>query len=429
MTASSEARLLVEAVASVWPEMRELVTGDWSAFETSVLIGLRQLETAELQDTAAGAGIDQVKVARRALLEAFVDHPAAHRRLKHEIHELYRKRSYPSTAIAGAVQYERYVMVPVYFGTDRVPAPKCVDPWYTGGRGELDLGVAIVSIPDDREQGKRPMPPGARFGLRRSPPNPAQHVSPEAVSRLLPPAEFAGRASALTDKAPQVLIFIHGYNVTFGQAVCSAAQIAYDINLDGVVMLYSWPSMGTLTGYGADENNIARSTPFFHEFLRLVLAGLNAQEVHLLAHSMGNRLLIEALVNLDPAVSNLGQVIFAAPDVDAELFASRAARFSRRARRYTLYVSARDRALNSSQRWAKHPRAGQAGETILVVAGVDTVDAGQLDTGFMGHSYAGDNPSVLSDIRELMLHDAPPDKRNLRRIQHANGLDFWAFRR
>ena len=95
------------------------------------------------------------------------------------------------------------------------------------------------------------------------------------------------------------------------------------------------------------------------------------RRVHVIAHSMGNRMLTEALVLLASTSgansARLGQVVFAAPDVDTEVFVHRAEQFVGHAERYTLYASDKDRALALSQRFARYPRAGQAGAEIAVV--------------------------------------------------------------
>ena len=40
----------------------------------------------------------------------------------------------------------------------------------------------------------------------------------------------------------QLLVFVHGYNVDFDNAVRRAGQLAYDLNFDGPTFLFSWPS-------------------------------------------------------------------------------------------------------------------------------------------------------------------------------------------
>ena len=57
---------------------------------------------------------------------------------------------------------------------------------------------------------------------------------------------------ASTTFADQALLFVHGYNVTFESALYRTAQIAFDLEFDGVPFLFSWPSKGDFQSYRAD---------------------------------------------------------------------------------------------------------------------------------------------------------------------------------
>jgi len=60
-------------------------------------------------------------------------------------------------------------------------------------------------------------------------------------------------------------------------------------------MLYSWPSQGSATAYSVDEASVQVSGRRMADFLETVVAQSGAQHIHLIAHSMGNRALIEAM--------------------------------------------------------------------------------------------------------------------------------------
>ena len=69
----------------------------------------------------------------------------------------------------------------------------------------------------------------------------------------------------------------------------------------------------------------------------------------------------------------------------------------------------------------------RAGEPLLLVPGMDTIDASAIDTDFLAHSYFSDNWLLLSDIHALIFKDDPPDNRfGLREMQHADGK-YYAF--
>ena len=194
-------------------------------------------------------------------------------------------------------------------------------------------------------------------------------------------------------------------------------------------MLYSWPSEGSTLRYAVDENNARWATPHFGDYLGLALTEIGADRVHVVAHSMGTRVLADALVHLRPEdAQRLGQVVFAAPDVDAAVFTQLAAQLGAGPPARTLYASSQDKALKASQLLAKYPGAGQSGPDIVVVAGVDTIDATELDTGLMSHSYFGDRTSILSDIFAL-LRGAKPDQRfGLALRTNPDGLRYWIFK-
>jgi hypothetical protein len=77
-------------------------------------------------------------------------------------------------------------------------------------------------------------------------------------------------------------------------------------------------------------------------------------------------------------------------------------------RGYPLYESSNDKAIQASKKFHGSPRAG---EPLLLIKGLDTVDASAIDTDFLGHSYFSDNWPLLSDIHSLLLKDAAPAER------------------
>jgi esterase/lipase superfamily enzyme len=45
---------------------------------------------------------------------------------------------------------------------------------------------------------------------------------------------------------------VHGFNVSFENALRRTAQIAYDLDFDGAPFLFSWPSRDSLLSYASD---------------------------------------------------------------------------------------------------------------------------------------------------------------------------------
>jgi esterase/lipase superfamily enzyme len=93
------------------------------------------------------------------------------------------------------------------------------------------------------------------------------------------------------------LVFIYGFNVTFQEAAIRAAQIGFDLKVRGIVGLFSWPSKGRLgpLDYTADEAGIEASETHISDFLIGFAEKAQAERVHVIAHSMGNRGLLRAV--------------------------------------------------------------------------------------------------------------------------------------
>ncbi len=329
-------------------------------------------------------------------------------------------------------QRNEYAVVQVFFGTDRSKTGDAAPGRYYGGkRGALSYGVADVSIPRDHRMGALEAPALWRLEFRN---NPAKHV----VLLHLDPLEkdaFVTRVGAGVAGSPtrDALMFVHGYNVSFEDAARRTAQISYDLGFSGIPLLYSWPSEGATLRYSVDENNVRWTVPHFTEFLKLVLTQIGSRVVHVIAHSMGNRCLTEALRTFDPASlgegsAALGQVIFAAPDIDSETFVDLAREFRRQTSRFTLYASSTDLALLASKAVNGYPRAGDAGPGLVIADGIDTVDATLVDTNLVGHSYIGQNDSILADVFDLLKDGRAPGERFRLAARQRSGKQYWYFK-
>jgi len=206
-----------------------------------------------------------------------------------------------------------------------------------------------------------------------------------------------------------------------------------DLKFDGAPILYSWPSQGELVEYTIDETNVAWTQPHFKAFLLAVARQSGATSIHLIAHSMGNRALTSALEDLADEMRDsthlFRQVVLAAPDIDADTFRQEIApAIVKTADRVTLYASSLDEALALSKRVHGYPRAGESGEQLVVVPGVDTIDVSAVDTGLIGHDYYTDSSGVVADLVDVIQGALPPQKRPwLLPKQQADALTYWIF--
>jgi pimeloyl-ACP methyl ester carboxylesterase len=184
-----------------------------------------------------------------------------------------------------------------------------------------------------------------------------------------------------------------------------------------------------------DEAAVGVSGRRLADFLETVVAQSGAQRIHLIAHSMGNRALIEALQTYlaKRAPENrqhiFGQIVFTAPDVDRDYFTDVIPSLAGSAERVTLYASDNDYALRTSQFVHGAPRAGTAGDDVIVkLAGLDSIDMSSVPADALGHSYFAANSGAIYDIFRLLWRgDPPPQRCGMSNRKAGGGIAVWWF--
>lgn len=300
------------------------------------------------------------------------------------------------------------------------------------GDERLDYGTCKVTIPPDHRVGHIDSPSIFQLEFVE---DANKHVILERVIKQDDKQLFfEGLRSTIEESTDrQALVFVHGYNVSFENAVKRTAQIAHDLRFDGAPICYSWSSHGALANYTKDMANADATVISLQGFLQDLVQTTDKTTIHLVAHSMGNRALLQALDRI--AVGNpesndvFGQLVMAAPDVSAVDFRHRFAPAAKQlASSVTLYASSRDRALLASTEIHGHDRAGLAGPNLIVMDGLDTIDVSEIDTSLIGHSYYGDHPELIKDMRALVELSAPAAQRQwLTRIIKPGSLDYFRF--
>jgi esterase/lipase superfamily enzyme len=321
----------------------------------------------------------------------------------------------------------------VFFATDRtMTASTKPGEKFGAGRSELRYGTCEVSIPRDHRMGELEAPSILKLEFRE---DPAKHVVLlAAVTR--PRDEFFGELAERVRASPaaSAFLFVHGYNVSFEDAARRTAQISYDLGFDGAPVFYSWPSEGAVAAYTVDEANIEWAQVNLKGFLQDFFERSDARNLYLIAHSMGNRALTRAVASLlaeKPVLrQRLTEVILTAPDIDAEVFKRDIApALTATGRPITLYASSEDLALAASKKVHGYPRAGDSGRGLIVVRGIETIDATAADTSLVGHSYFAESRSVLSDMFYLIRNGDRAERRfGLRAVDSTVGR-YWAFKR
>jgi esterase/lipase superfamily enzyme len=341
-------------------------------------------------------------------------------------------------ALAGCVTAEpvsqvepSHHIVPVFFATDRSYDPATVPAQrYGSGRGDMSYGMVEVSIPRDHQTGMLEAPSLWHAEFRA---DPDRHVVVLSVSRDSSADFFANlRDTVAHSPGKDAFVFIHGYDTTFEDAARRTAQLAYDLRFPGVPILYTWPSQGEVAKYIVDTNNADWTVPHLEEFLADVAAKSGASTIHLIGHSLGNRILLAALEGFARRVAAkqalpFAHVLLTAPDVDAAIFRQHVSRFLASAHHFTMYASSNDVALYASETLAEFPRAGDTRDGVVVVNGIDTIDASAVDTSLVGHSYFAESASVLADIDDIFRRHAAPDQRLHLRAVDAQAGRYWIF--
>ena len=222
---------------------------------------------------------------------------------------------------------------------------------YFGGERSQSVNYATltVAVPPTHVPGKIEWP-------SRAPGNPTTDFVVRNGSYLDSERGFVKALNAQLAMRPpgrrKVLVFIHGYNTTFPEGLYRFTQIVDDANAPAVPVLFTWASRGHLTDYVYDSNSATAARDELEHTLRLVFAS-NADEINILAHSMGNWVTVEALRQIKisankPPVSKLGAVVLAAPDIDIDVFKSEMRRFGKPRKPFFVIVSRDDKALRFS---------------------------------------------------------------------------------
>jgi esterase/lipase superfamily enzyme len=331
-----------------------------------------------------------------------------------------------------AVPADAKAMVRVFFGTDRAIRPNAasLSERFTSERGVLSLGSVDVSIPQGHALGKleRKFWPwhsatdASRFFVVQR----AESLTKEQfVTRMKEDFARLGTRSAL--------VFIHGFNVSFEDAALRSAQMAFDLDMKSLPAFFSWPSQGSIPKYTVDEQLAEWAEPHLRKFLETFADESRAETLIVLAHSMGSRPTTRALRTLLTARPELQarfkELILAAPDIDADVFKDELMPpLLALQQRVTLYASSGDRALRASKEVHGASRAGDAGAGMVVLTGVETLDATGIDTDFLGHSYYGSTRALLTDINLLVHQNMRAAKRPFLEARSVANVPYWVFK-
>jgi esterase/lipase superfamily enzyme len=240
-----------------------------------------------------------------------------------------------------------------------------------------------------------------------------------------PATDFVTRRTSIIDRATalavvhdevrhapkkQVLVFVHGFNNRFEDAVYRFAQIVHDSGTEAVPVLFTWPSKASVLAYGYDRESSTYSRTQLENVLKGLVVDPQVGEISILAHSMGNWLALESLRQMaireggiSPKIKN---VLLAAPDVDIDIAREQIDDMGPRRPAFSLFVSRSDKALEVSKTiWGSTARLGDIDpqkepyKAMLERDKIAVYDLTALNTpGGLNHSTFATSPEIVGLI-------------------------------
>lgn len=296
-------------------------------------------------------------------------------------------------------------IVPVLIATTRKATPGNPGALFSGERSRgISYGRVDVSLPPTHKVGEIEWPDA-------TPGDPARHVVVTRAERFDRAAfKMQLREALRRSRERNVLLFIHGYNNLFDDAVFRLAQIMKDSGTRGVPVLFTWPSRGALFAYPYERESATYSRVALEQVMAEIVAEPSVQDIAVLAHSMGNWVTLEALrqqaIRHGQVPGKIRNVMLAAPDVDIDVARTQIADLGPRRPRITLFVARDDRALAVSQfLFSSTARLGSIDpdaepyRTAIERASITVVDLTKMNSGDpLHHAEFAQSPEVVQSI-------------------------------
>lgn len=293
----------------------------------------------------------------------------------------------------------------VHVATTRAPTESGLDFSNLRGTG-TSRARFVVSVPPGHRPGRVDWP-------RDSTPDPRRHFVTRSAEPLEDAATFRhsiDRAlAAMPPEQRDAIVYVHGFNVNFAESLYRNVQLTHDLGIPGKQVVFSWASAGNPLGYLHDRDSLHVDRDALETLIRDV-ATSRAQQVILLAHSMGAFLTMEALRQLAIAgdrrtLERIGGVVLLAPDIDVSVFRAQVARIGTLPQPFVVFVSRSDQALFLSARVARErDRLGSMPDATAVadlpVVVLDITDFGRQ--GGLNHNVVATSPALMSILRNAL---------------------------
>lgn len=305
---------------------------------------------------------------------------------------------------AGAGQVDMLV------ATTRQPSSKPGE-LFSGERGPgLQMTDIAISIPPAANR-----KPGEVQWPKRLPADPNKEFSTLSVRPINGKPGAIAWLKANVPASGRVLVFVHGFNNRYEDAVYRFAQIAHDSGADAAPVIFTWPSRANVFEYNYDKESTNYSRDALEDMLRQVAQQPGVKDVTVMAHSMGSWLTVEALRQMairDGCVApRIRNVILASPDLDVDVFGRQFVAMGKQRPKVTIFVSRDDRALSLSRRISGSvDRLGQIDPSAepyrseLEAAGITVIDLTALKVkDKLNHGKFAESPEVVQLIGQRIV--------------------------
>ncbi|NKL37418.1 alpha/beta fold hydrolase [Rhizobium leguminosarum bv. viciae] len=272
---------------------------------------------------------------------------------------------------------------------------------FSGDRGTaISLNSVDVSIPPDRNRKA-----GEVQWPSRMPPNPQKEFAVTQVARVQSEGQAFDWYRKNRNTKHQVIIFVHGFNNTYADAVFRFAQIVHDSGTDAAPILFTWPSRGRVFDYLYDKESANYSRRALEDLILQAAKSPDVSDVTILAHSMGGWLAAEALRGVamreKSIPTKVKNVVLASPDIDIDVFRRQFTEMGPKRPHFVILTSTRDKALEVSG-WLSGGIDRVGGSDLRPYAplldelGVSVIDTSAIATNDpLGHNAFADSPEVV----------------------------------
>ncbi|EJF80883.1 alpha/beta hydrolase [Bartonella doshiae] len=294
-------------------------------------------------------------------------------------------------------------IIPVYVATSRMMQNNYSQPYGVERSNKVHYNRVDVGIPQQHVKGM--------VETNAYKPTHDKYFAAVALQKYENKEQFKRKLNNDLAEKPkgkrEIFLFIHGYNNNFADSTFRTAQFTYDYSLNVVAVHYSWPSAGSVPLYIYDRDSANFARDGLIELLTL-LSETNADQISVIAHSMGNFIIMEAFRTLAlrgkyKPIHRITSFLMAAPDIDVDVFERQLNDIKKLPQPTAILVSRSDTALAFSGRLTGgHHRVGDGSDIeMLRKNGIAVLDFSNVDGGT--HSVFASSPTLMALSREGSL--------------------------